>query len=47
MILPSALPTGSPASAAWWCPSSTAITSPSASVALNVSGGSRRPRPTR
>ncbi|MFD0591505.1 hypothetical protein ACFQZ4_02045 [Catellatospora coxensis] len=46
-ILPSALPTalvGSPAS--WW-PSRTAMTRPSASVALNTSGGRRSPRPTR
>ena len=43
-IAPPTRPVGSPAS--WW-PSSTAITSPSASVALNISGGSRSPRPTR
>ena len=46
-ILPSALPTGSVGSPASWWPSSTAITRPRASVALNISGGSRRPRPTR
>jgi hypothetical protein len=45
-ILPSALPTGLAGSLASWWPSSTAMTRPSASVALNISGGSRRPRPT-
>ncbi len=47
MILPSALPTGSVGSLAAWWPSSTAITRPRASVALNVRGGSRSPRPSR
>ncbi len=46
-ILPSAEPTGSSASAAAWWPSSTAITRPSASVWLNISGGTRSPRPSR
>ncbi len=41
-----ALPTGSVGSLASWCPSRTAITRPRASVALNIRGGSRRPRPT-
>lgn len=46
-ILPRAAPTGSSESAGAWLPSSTAMTSPRASVALNMSGGSRTPRPTR
>ena len=45
--VPSARPTGSSGLAAAWWPSSTAITRPSASVALNTSGGSRSPRPSR
>ena len=44
-ILPRACPTGSSSPAGW--PSSTAITRPSASVGVNISGGSRSPRPTR
>ena len=43
-IFPSASSTGSAAPRG---PSSTAITSPSASVGLNINGGSRKPRPTR
>ena len=46
-ILASALPTGSSSFPAGWWPSSTAITSPSASLAVNVSGGRRSPRPSR
>ena len=45
MILPTAWPTGSVGSCAR--PSSTAITSPSASGAVNISGASRTPRPIR
>ena len=44
-ILPRAWPTGSSSPAGW--PSSTAITRPSASVGVNISGGSRSPRPIR
>ena len=43
----SALPTGSVGSLASWWPSSTAMTRPRASAALNMSGGSRTPRPRR
>lgn len=46
-ILPWALPTGSVGSLTWWWPSSTAITRPRASAAVRLSGGRRRPRPTR
>ncbi len=46
-ILPSADPTGLSASAAAWWPSSTAITRPRASAGLNISGGTRSPRPIR
>ena len=41
MILPSARPTGPAGSLASWWPSSTAMTRPSASAALKISGGSR------
>ena len=46
MILASAAPTRSAGSAAGRCASSTAITRPDASAAVNVSGGSRIPCPT-
>jgi hypothetical protein len=45
--LPSAAPTGSVSSPASWWPSSTAMTRPSASVALNITGGGRTPLPSR
>jgi hypothetical protein len=44
-ILASAVPTRSAGSAALGWPSSTAITRPAASAAVNVSGGSRSPGP--
>ena len=47
MILPSALPTASSVSVVACGPSTSAITRPRASGAVNISGGSRRPRPTR
>ena len=40
-------PTTSAASAAPRCPSRVAITRPVASAGVNISGGSRSPRPTR
>jgi len=46
MILRSALPTGSAASATSWWLSSTAMTRPNASVEEKTRGGSRTPRPT-
>jgi hypothetical protein len=45
MIFPTAWPTGSVGS--WARPSSTAITSPRASGAVNISGASLTPRPMR
>ena len=47
MSLPRADPTGSSGLAAAWCPSSTAITNPRASLAVNTSGGRRSARPRR